>query len=157
MKRVYVFWITAMVCLSFGFMGCVEEDPAKPLDVNSFQTATLTGNILIKRGTVSQAPHNMSVDDFIVSVDYSSFKIDNQGKYYLPKAGIRYVASSGEFIITVPVGNEKTMVYIDFSDFYDVFGESDEVLWKASKSGTNVLVEPDQRIHILEDIIFLEY
>jgi len=121
------------------------------LDVNSFGTATLTGKMLISRGGSSQpkAPFHMSEEDFIVSVDYSSFKINNSGRYILPidkdRPRIKYFKENGEFIINVPVGNGLTTVYLDFSDFSDdAITENTEVIWKASSHGTDVRVLPGQ-------------
>jgi len=123
-----------IVCLSFGLKGCVQEDPAKPLEIDLDRVATLTGKMLIQFGNSTQAPHIMSNTDFIVSVPNSSFKYNATGHYVLPKDKIIYVKENGEFTIFVPVGYGATSVIIDFSDFSEAINGTAEVIWKASNS-----------------------
>jgi len=156
MKRVYIFLATAIVGLSFGLTGCVQEDPAKPFDIDWSRTATVTGKIFITNGSIYQVPYNMDSKDFIVSVPYRSFNSGASGRYRLPNDRIVYNRNNGEFTITVPVGNGPTRVYVDFSDFPDAIGEYEEVIWKASNCGKSARVLPGQTID-LGDINIPEY
>jgi len=131
MKSVCNLFIMAVFALSLGLSGCAKEDPAKPLDIGSFKTATVEGTILyitdVTTGTTQKysSPPTLEIN---ASIPYSALKSGATGTYYIPKKDITY--SGGKYTVTVPVGPSGANVTIIVSPFLGT--------QKQTKSGSNI-------------------
>jgi len=146
MKRVFIFCATAFFTLSLGLSGCVQEDPAKPLEVDWNRTATIKGTFLIAdevSNTTYTTPYSPDFSNFseafLVKIPYRYLNSNLTGEYMLPKENIGYSVYDGTFTIKVPVGIKGAKIFVKVSDFEgilydDTFGveEDKAVIWKAS-------------------------
>ena len=149
MKSVF---LMVMFLLSFGLLGCTEEDPAKSLELNWNNTATLKGKIFMIDSQIDyEELHAYTTkgslkDYFIVKLNYNDLVSGINGEYLLKADKISYNQSTCEFIIEVPVGVSGSNVSIAMNDFKGKLQFSDgswvNVLWKASMFSWFPWVEP---------------
>ena len=132
MKRVFLFFVTAVITLSLGLTGCVKEDPAKALEVDLNRTATIDGRVLVfeledegiwsvaKSVPMSARVRYTDLNEFAASGTY--YTVDFQTDAF------------GEFKVDVPVGaNGSTRVEIRLHQFKSKVtppvGDDINVIW----------------------------
>lgn len=117
MKKVSIFALIALGSLSIGVTSCSKEDPAKALEINKEQTATIHGKILINKNESDSLPKWSSAENVqvIASVPYAELNSDATGTYLIKD--VTYNAATGEFTIVAPVSANGSSINVKFADF----------------------------------------
>jgi len=154
MKRVFSFFAATVIILSTGMNSCTK-DTAKPLEVDWNRTATVKGAVLVNSDVTKitseqvYAAADITVDNFIVTIDYGELTTGASGTYTLPKDKILYNESDGTYTIVAPVGANGTTINVKVADFpgslrkmAELVATPYDVVWKSSsfpKSIVNVM------------------
>ncbi len=118
MKKASILALVALGGLAASVSSCKKEDPAKALEVNLSQTATVNGKILVNADESDSipkwsAPTNLSV---IATVPFNQLNpASAHGVYNV--TNVNYDATSGEFTVVAPVGANGTDINIAINDF----------------------------------------
>ncbi len=117
MKKVSIFALIALGSLSIGVTSCSKEDPAKALEINKEQTATIHGKILINKNESDSIPKWSSAENvqIIASVPYAELNSAASGTYLIKD--VTYNAATGEFTIVAPVSANGSAINVKFADF----------------------------------------
>ena len=107
MKKVFSFFALAAIMLSTGLTGCSEEDPAKPLVVNTKNTASITG---IAHATLdatdSEIQYAPSGTKIYLKTKYSNLL--SGGSTTADYVVETTVGNNGNFSVNVPVSDNGT-------------------------------------------------
>src|SRR5690606_38067357 len=100
-----------------GFNSCKKEDPAKALEINQEQTATINGKILINTNESDSLPKWSAAQNvqIIASVPYAELNSGATGTYMIKD--VNYNAATGEFTIKAPVSANGSSINVKFADF----------------------------------------
>jgi hypothetical protein len=119
MKKVSILALIALGGLTATVTSCKKEDPAKALEVNLENTATIKGKILLvadEHDTAAKftTPSNLSI---LANVNYADLS-DYANGGILTVENVSYNAATGEFTIVAPVSTSYTTpVSVKFDNF----------------------------------------
>jgi len=154
MKRVFSFFTVTALVLLVSLNGCVQEDPAKPMEIDWSRTATLKGVVMVNSDVTKVSSDqvwraaDITSDNFIVTINYPDLANGATGVYTVPKENIVYTKSDG-YTIVAPVGLYGTTIRIKVTDFngtllrmVDFESTNLDVVWRSSdqeKAVSNVM------------------
>lgn len=162
MKKNFVMFF-AVALTGLALTACGNEDPAKPLTYNEFQTATITGKVLVNTDYASPSADqkwSAAPAEITIIAEVSNAEITGspaQGTY---RTEASYNATTAEYTVEVPVSNMGSQVKITVKDWtgtvmtseYDVntannIVKQHNVLWHSAATTVSGLLPGDVSIN----------
>jgi hypothetical protein len=144
MKKFFKIFIAA----SFGciaFTAC-NNDPAEPLNYNTYQTATVKGKVLVNTDytlSINAQKWSAAPAGIRIIAEVSNTSITGQSTAGTYRTNAAYNATTGEYTVTVPVSYNGSIVTITVKDWT---GKVKDEVYDAT-AGENVPKEFDALWH----------